>query len=231
MPRLWWFTNAPDIKHSQSCCDEPSTLHHILYQHMCSSLTLFSTLGIGNHQHPPCIVQFFYHFHVCRIQELSCYGWAVRPCHEPNGAGNGEAKLIHGFLVWEFDQHTHAHVIYTYHIIYIYTYTYIYTYLHIIYIYTNTYIYIYIYTYICICIGDVWGQVRFVMGYNGKIIYKWKNNDIYWDMFHYGFTNTMIYGCVYLYYLWPKNNINVALRILGAEHFSNATCFKRCIQL
>ena len=47
MPRLWWFTNAPDIKHSQSCCDEPSTLHHILYQHMCSSLTLFSTLGIG----------------------------------------------------------------------------------------------------------------------------------------------------------------------------------------
>ena len=112
MPRLWWFTNAPDIKHSQSCCDEPSTLHHILYQHMCSSLTLFSTLGIGNHQHPPCIVQFFYHFHVCRIQELSCYGWAVRPCHEPNGAGNGEAKLIHGFLVWEFDQHTHTHTSY-----------------------------------------------------------------------------------------------------------------------
>lgn len=89
-------------------------LLYIIYQHMCSSLTLFSTLGIGNHQHPPCIVQFFYHFPVCRIQELSCYGWAVRPCHEPNGAGNGEAKLIHGFLVWEFDQHTHTRHIYIY---------------------------------------------------------------------------------------------------------------------
>ena len=134
-------------------------LLYIIYQHMCSSLTLFSTLGIGNHQHPPCIVQFFYHFPVCRIQELSCYGWAVRPCHEPNGAGNGEAKLIHGFLVWEFDQHTHVIYIYTY--IYIYIYTHIYIYIHIftyhLYIYRNKYTYVYIYIYMYMhrgCVGS-----------------------------------------------------------------------------